>query len=173
MLFRSSSILAVQEDDTPLTKSIKVSILGYLKEKFADPETNKLLDMASLMDPRFKTTYIAEEKIEDIKLRAMAEMEKMLPDQGDMGHCDLLSLQSRELALPPPRHQGAPLQHQPLPCYPAHLTFLLRGLGSHGGGGRSVCCRLLPPLQDPDPTLPTLVLWTARSWALWAVGSPP
>ena len=94
-------------------------------------------------------------------------------EQGDMGHCDLLSLQSRELALPPPRHQGAPLQHQPLPCYPAHLTFLLRGLGSHGGGGRSVCCRLLPPLQDPDPTLPTLVLWTARSWALWAVGSPP
>ena len=77
-----SSILAVQEDDTPLTKSIKVSILDYLKEKFADPETNKLLDMASLMDPRFNTTYIAEEKIEDIKLRAMAEMEKMLSDQG-------------------------------------------------------------------------------------------
>ena len=77
-----SSILAVQEDDTPLTKSIKVSILDNLKEKFADPETNKLLDMASLMDPRFKTTYIAEEKIEDIKLRAMAEMEKMLSDQG-------------------------------------------------------------------------------------------
>ena len=77
-----SSILAVQEDDTPLTKSIKVTILDYLKEKFADPETNKLLDMASLMDPRFNTTYIAEEKIEDIKLRAMAEMEKMLSDQG-------------------------------------------------------------------------------------------
>lgn len=50
-----SSILAIQEDDTVQTQSIKVSILDYPREKFADPATNDLLDMASLVDPRFKT----------------------------------------------------------------------------------------------------------------------
>lgn len=82
-----SSILAVQEDDTPLTQSIKGSILDYLREKFADPATDALLDMASLVDPRFKTTYTAAEKVEEIKCRAILEMETeaLLSDQGTAG----------------------------------------------------------------------------------------
>lgn len=62
-----SSILAIQEDDTALTQSIKISILDYLREKSSYLATNNLLDMALLVDPRFKTTYIAEEKVEEIK----------------------------------------------------------------------------------------------------------
>lgn len=82
-----SSILAVQEDDTPLTQSIKGSILDYLREKFADPATDALLDMASLVDPRFKTTYITAAKVEEIKRRAILEMETeaLLSDQGTVG----------------------------------------------------------------------------------------
>lgn len=57
-----SSILAIQEDATALTQSIKVSILDYLTEKFADPATSDLLDMALLVDPRFKTTYCTLQK---------------------------------------------------------------------------------------------------------------
>lgn len=41
-----SSVLAIQKDDTSLTQSIKVSFLDYLREKFADPATNALLDIA-------------------------------------------------------------------------------------------------------------------------------
>lgn len=79
-----SSILAIQEDDTALTQSIKVSILDYLREKFDDPATNDLLDMAGLVDPRFKTRYVAEDKVEEIKCRAISEMETMMSesDQG-------------------------------------------------------------------------------------------
>jgi len=76
-----SSILAIQEDDTALTQSIKVSILDYLREKYYDPATNDLLDMAGLVDPRFKMRYVAEDKVEEIKCRAISEMEAMLSDQ--------------------------------------------------------------------------------------------
>lgn len=48
-----SANLAVQEDDTPLTQSIKTSFLDYPRKKFADPATDTLLDMASLVDPWF------------------------------------------------------------------------------------------------------------------------
>lgn len=40
-----SSLLARQEDDTPLTQAIKASILDYLREKYSDPSTNDMLDM--------------------------------------------------------------------------------------------------------------------------------
>ncbi len=79
-----SSLLAHQEYDSPLTQSIKASILDYLREKYSDPSTDNLLDMAGLVDPRFKTTYCTKEKVEVIKSRAITEMEAMLSesDQG-------------------------------------------------------------------------------------------
>ncbi|KAK1900649.1 Zinc finger BED domain containing protein 4 [Dissostichus eleginoides] len=51
-------ILAIQDDDTALTQSIKVSILDYLREKFDDPATNDLLDMAGLVDPRVQLSHL-------------------------------------------------------------------------------------------------------------------
>lgn len=36
--------------------------------------TDNLLDMTSLIDPRFKTQYIKSEKINSIKARAITEM---------------------------------------------------------------------------------------------------
>lgn len=79
-----SSLLARQENDTPLTQSIKASILDYLREKYSDPSTNDLLDMAGLVDPRSKITYCTEKKVDAIKSRAITEMEAMLyeTDQG-------------------------------------------------------------------------------------------
>lgn len=66
----NEQVLKPQDDDTQLTKDIKVRILDYLNEKYADQSTQELLDMASLLDPRFKTTYIE------------AEMESLAAEQG-------------------------------------------------------------------------------------------
>ncbi|XP_078019841.1 E3 SUMO-protein ligase ZBED1-like [Epinephelus lanceolatus] len=90
-----SSILAHQQDDTPLTQSVKVSILDYLREKYSDPSTNNLLDMAGLVDPRFKTTYCTEEKVEDIKSRAITEMEAML-SESNQGTAELAASQPQD-----------------------------------------------------------------------------
>lgn len=54
----NTDILAPQEEDADLTKSIKSSILVYLNDKYSDSETSRRLNICSLTDPRFKTTYI-------------------------------------------------------------------------------------------------------------------
>lgn len=72
-LFKTS-VLAVQEDDAEFTKSIKSNILKYLQEKYSDPQTQDLLDMATTLDPRFKMNYISEEKKATVKARLTDEM---------------------------------------------------------------------------------------------------
>ena len=74
-LFRSN-LLEVNEGDTQLTKEMKTKIMAYLDEKYADPDTDDLLDMATLMDPRFKVQYIRPEKVGAIKMRAVSEVMK-------------------------------------------------------------------------------------------------
>ena len=63
-----------EEGETELTKQIKSNILNYLNNKYNDPVTQELLDMASLMDPRFRTTYIADDEVDGIKKRAVTEL---------------------------------------------------------------------------------------------------
>lgn len=77
----NEQVLKPQDDDTQLTRDIKMSILDYLNEKYADKSTQELLDMASLLDPRFKTTYINAVRVDYMKTRAAAEMESFSADQ--------------------------------------------------------------------------------------------
>ncbi|XP_057216122.1 E3 SUMO-protein ligase ZBED1-like [Triplophysa rosa] len=75
------NILSLNDEDTELTKTMKTSILAYLTDKYQDPTTDDLLDMASLVDPRFKTQYIDKDKIEGIQTRALSELESLLTIQ--------------------------------------------------------------------------------------------
>ena len=59
----------MQEKDTDLAKCIKEKIVGYLNEKYDDAPTQELLDMASALDPRFKLTYVSEDKCGSIEER--------------------------------------------------------------------------------------------------------
>ncbi|KAF3859950.1 hypothetical protein F7725_000205, partial [Dissostichus mawsoni] len=63
-----------EEEDAELTKTIKGKIMRYLDDKYSDPVKDELLDMSSLVDPRFRTTYIDPDKVEPVKKRAVAEM---------------------------------------------------------------------------------------------------
>lgn len=78
-LFRTE-VLKPSDDDTQLTKDIKTMVMEYLNEKYDDQRTDDLLDMASLVDPRFKTQYIKPDKIEAIKMRVVSEI--LEGDQG-------------------------------------------------------------------------------------------
>lgn len=77
----NSSILRAHDDDTDLTKRIKTTILQYLYCKYSDPVTDELLNIASLMDPRFRTTYIEHDKLEGIKQKVVKELTSLLPDK--------------------------------------------------------------------------------------------
>ncbi|XP_060758694.1 E3 SUMO-protein ligase ZBED1-like [Neoarius graeffei] len=79
-LFRTN-LLQAQEGDLPLTTTIKRNILSYLEDKYSDPENDELLDMASMMDPRFRTTYITPGKLDKIKERAINELADLCLDE--------------------------------------------------------------------------------------------
>ncbi|XP_051962423.1 E3 SUMO-protein ligase ZBED1-like [Xyrauchen texanus] len=68
------TMMAVQEDDTGLARSIKSKILHYLKEKYSDPHTQELLDIATVLDPRFKLNYVSEDNKVSVKDRLKNEM---------------------------------------------------------------------------------------------------
>ncbi|XP_038163162.1 E3 SUMO-protein ligase ZBED1-like [Cyprinodon tularosa] len=70
----STSVLAENQEDTDLTRSIKTKALAYLTDKYSDPSIQELLDVASFLDPRFKTKYIAADNIPTIKTRLKTEI---------------------------------------------------------------------------------------------------
>lgn len=74
----NNDILSRKDGDTELTQAVKEGVLKYLNEKYDDPTTDNLLDMATLADPRFKTAYMKEERVEFIKMKAVAELVGMV-----------------------------------------------------------------------------------------------
>ncbi|XP_076734617.1 E3 SUMO-protein ligase ZBED1-like [Maylandia zebra] len=78
----NTSLLAPGEEDSELCKSIKTRIVDYLNNKYADPSTSDLLDMASFVDPRFRAKYIPSEKINALKHKLILEAESLLSYQG-------------------------------------------------------------------------------------------
>lgn len=77
----NNRVLSSAEDDTELTKHMKRTILQYLNEKYSDPATDDLLDMASLVDPRFKVSYIADDRKDYVKTKAVAGIQALLERQ--------------------------------------------------------------------------------------------
>ncbi|KAK0138597.1 DNA-directed RNA polymerase III subunit RPC1 [Merluccius polli] len=77
-LFRSS-ILKVQDGESDLTCTIKNKIMTYLDDKYNDPLTQELLDMASSLDPRFKLSYTSEDDVGTIQTRLILEMGRTAP----------------------------------------------------------------------------------------------
>ncbi|KAK7898521.1 hypothetical protein WMY93_019374 [Mugilogobius chulae] len=78
-----NNLLKTEDDDTELTAKIKSTVNDYLTEKYKDPANDALLDMASLVDPRFKTQYIDADKKGHIEERAVTELESLLSPQPD------------------------------------------------------------------------------------------
>ncbi len=78
----NNTVLAAADDDTELTKEgHEKSHPRVLKREVLRPKTVDLLDMASLVDPRFKDAYIADDRQELIKTRAVAEILSLLEVQ--------------------------------------------------------------------------------------------
>ena len=76
----STSTLAVEEGDTELCRSIKSTIVDYLTDKFSDPATSDLLDMATFVDPRFKDAYIPRDRVDALKQKVVEEAKSLLAE---------------------------------------------------------------------------------------------
>lgn len=79
----NKSLLAFEDGESELCKSIKSSIVEYLSNvaKYSEQATTDLLEMASFVDPWFKATYISSEKVDALKQRAVLEVMTLLGDQ--------------------------------------------------------------------------------------------
>ncbi|CAL9689321.1 unnamed protein product [Knipowitschia caucasica] len=78
----NNDLLKVKDNDTQLTKDIKTAILDYMNKSYKDSVTERLINMASLLDPRFRTEYLSESESEAIKVQAISELEPLVSDQG-------------------------------------------------------------------------------------------
>ena len=92
-------LLKHYNDYTKLTKNIKTMATEYLNVKYDDLIIDDLLDMASLVDPRFKNTYMKDEKIDTTNTRAMTEM---LEEEGPSGATEAGSEEGAAAAVPTP-----------------------------------------------------------------------
>ncbi|KAK5616778.1 hypothetical protein CRENBAI_022445 [Crenichthys baileyi] len=94
----------IHENLTELTKAIKEGILKYLNEKYDDHTTNNLLDMATFVDPRFKTAYMNEERVEFVKMKAAAELVEMVvptPESAETAAASISSPAAEDDPAPP------------------------------------------------------------------------
>ncbi|XP_074550123.1 E3 SUMO-protein ligase ZBED1-like [Halichoeres trimaculatus] len=108
----NNEVLSRQDGDTELTEAIREGILNYLNEKYDDEPTNNILDMATLVDPRFKLAYTKEDRVEFIKTRAAAEMEGMLaPEHAPAALACLQTPLPTETAHSPPAESDPELPH--------------------------------------------------------------
>ena len=55
----STKSLSLEDNDIPLTKALKTEIIEDMQRRYSGSKIVELLDVASFVDPRFKTQYIA------------------------------------------------------------------------------------------------------------------
>lgn len=72
----NTTILAPEEDDTDMTKSLKKKMLEYMNSKYEERVT-RAPGLASFLDPRCKTQYISVNEVPIIKARLVSEMKTM------------------------------------------------------------------------------------------------
>ncbi|XP_047674033.1 ceramide transfer protein isoform X2 [Tachysurus fulvidraco] len=68
----NTSVLAEEEEDIGLSKSLKSKILNYLNEKYEVMQD--LLNMPTFLYPRFRTQYISAEETQTLKDRVISEL---------------------------------------------------------------------------------------------------
>jgi len=65
-----SNILMEKDDDTQLTKDLKIRVITDLQSRYpVSNEVHKILQLATFLDPRFKLKYFGEADQEDLKER--------------------------------------------------------------------------------------------------------
>lgn len=95
----NAPMLAEEDNGTELTKDVKGNILGYLNYKYSDPDTGDLLDIASLRDPQFETTYTKRDKVQHIISRAVEDIKSQQVNSKTLSQGHLMQQQQQGLLL--------------------------------------------------------------------------
>ncbi|CAM4671491.1 unnamed protein product [Leuciscus chuanchicus] len=74
----SNNILQAKENDIDLTKAIKKSVLDNINSKYGETVTEELINLATLLEPCFRTEHMSESESKAIQARAAREVESLL-----------------------------------------------------------------------------------------------
>ena len=77
----NNTLLKQCEDDTDLVASMKKAVKDDINPRYIGSGTVTLLKLSSLLDPRFKSKYIEESSLEEIKDKVISEMSTFRPQQ--------------------------------------------------------------------------------------------
>ena len=77
----NNTLLKQCEDDTDLVASMKKAVRDDINPRYIGSGTVTLLKLTSLLDPRFKSKYIEESSLEEIKDKVISEMSAFRPQQ--------------------------------------------------------------------------------------------
>ena len=77
----NNTLLKQCEDDTDLVASMKKAVKDDINPRYIGSGTVTLLKLTSLLDPRFKSKYIEESSLEEIKDKVISEMSAFRPQQ--------------------------------------------------------------------------------------------
>ena len=74
-------VLAIEDDDTTLTKEIKKGVVDDLQPRYSGTKVQEFLQMATFLDPRFKTDFVDETEELDLLEDAVVDfgMDVMAP----------------------------------------------------------------------------------------------
>ena len=62
----ANKILKEKQNDSTLTKNIKLRIIDYMEEKYTNFKTKEILNIATFLDPRFKTDFVEGVDLETV-----------------------------------------------------------------------------------------------------------
>lgn len=119
-----SSILKEKDDDTQLTKDLKIRVITDLRNRYpASNEIHKILQLATFFDPRFKSKSFSESDLEDMKERIVLEIIAVPPATAQPSEPSCSSTE------PPPAKRKKSLgsfflkhENQPVPSSTAALS---------------------------------------------------
>ena len=69
----NNTLLKDSDGDTELTTTLKQVIKDDINSRYSSSEAYQLLKISSFLDPRFKSKYIGDSALEDVKLQVVSE----------------------------------------------------------------------------------------------------
>lgn len=76
-----TDIMAAKEGETELTAEMKGKMLADIKERYEGKPFTALLEKSTFLDPRYKTDYMDDEKVEEVKSSIVKEGAKCITDK--------------------------------------------------------------------------------------------
>jgi hypothetical protein len=76
-------VLAEKDEDADLTKELKSKVFNYIQERYDDTEIRNLINMATMVDPRFRSEYLSADSLTALKATMVEEILQIVGESAE------------------------------------------------------------------------------------------